>query len=380
MPYEFGTASSQHDILDKLRIFLLAQGFTIDMWADDVSSYYQASLSTAGKRLHAHKDDFHINLRSCVRAFPFQQYITSQEGSTSDCYAANRYYSEVTGLAVNMSTGFNGSLAWDKQPGAPVGSTGISYGGTLTVISGAVPSYRFVYFDSPRMLLISVEKATGVFVHALFCDLEKVGTYTGGQFFCGSAGCYFTDKTPACMSQDRPPNSVATSDFLTLQSTYGQAGYSKGAVRIVGEDGATSGTYLDWRPYEERNGGGSVFASCGPFFGYNTGFPSFHDSLANPTDVGQPTPEGMILCATPSEYNAIVPPVRIPILSKRATSQSAPQWAIAGYVPHLRLIRMDQFSPGEIISYGDDDWLLLPVLRKGTAGYTIGLAIKYDAA
>lgn len=377
MAYETGTASSQHDLLDRLRLFLIAQGFTINMWADDTSSFYQPSLSTAGKRLHANKGDFYINLRSCVRAFPFGQYGTGPENASSDCYANNRYYSEVTGIAINMSTGFDAGQSWSRQPGSPRGSTDLSYGGTLTVISGAVPSYRFFYFDSPRMLLVSVEKSPGVFVHALFCNLEKVGSFVGGQFFCGSGNCYFTDKTPACMSLSYPPSTYSMSDFLLNSNTQFSETHQKGAVRVVGEDGASAGSYLDWRGWNGYKNGGNVFACCGPFMSGNY-FAPYHDSNANPIDYSHVTTEGMILCATPSEYNAIVPLVRVPILSKRSTSMVTPQWAIAGYIPHIRLIRMDAFNVGEIISYGDDHWMVLPVLRKGVAGYTIGIAISHE--
>lgn len=376
MPYEFGTAVSQHDLLDKLRIFLLAQGFTINMWADDVYSYYQPALSTAGKRLHASKGGFYVNFRSCVRAFPFPYYQTT----STNCGSYTRYRSEVTGIVFNMSTGFDAGRMWAAQPGGPVYS-GYWYGGVLSVISGAVPSYRFFYFDNPRMLLVSVERAPGEFVHALACDLEKTGSYDGGQFFCGSCDGHLVDLYSECSVSTFES---AQSAFLLNVSTFGnEYRLARGGVRIVGEDGMVPGTDNDWRPMSMAQGGANnVFSCCGPYYAAlaYTSPAGYSDTLADPSEIACPATEGMILCATPSEYNAIVPPVRVPILAKRSSSNATPQWAIAGYVPHLRLIRMDQFSPGEIISYGEDHWLLLPVLRKGIGGYTIGLAVEYDAA
>lgn len=377
MHYETGTASSQHDLLDKLRTFLIAKGWTIDWWADDITYYYSRIITTGevGKRLHAHIGGLYVNFRSAVRAIIYEDYTTGSETNTGyECYIANaRYYSEVTGIGFNVSTGFNSSNRWDKQPGGPVTSAGKSYGGVLSYIGGAVPSYRFFYSDDATnpMLLVSVEKAPGVFVHALCCMLEKFGTYTGGAFFCGSGDYMYVPKTPLCKMN---PFENSPRDNFLVTGSGGESG--RGALRIVGEDGNAAGTYADWRVFDGTSlqQANNAWTCHGPITLNSYPWP-YHDTLKD-FNFLSPCTEGSILACSPSAYNVITPLVRVPIFVKRNKGSASFQGALAGYVPNMRLIRMDAYAVGEVVSYGADNWMLLPMNRKGIDGYTIGIAVK----
>lgn len=102
MAYQTGSYTDQNNALDLWRAFLLAQGWTINSFIDDGSSY--AGDTFTGKRLHVQKliegTTHYFNFRSCSnqRVFSYSQY------------------GNVTGICLNGSTGYSSGSSWDQQP------------------------------------------------------------------------------------------------------------------------------------------------------------------------------------------------------------------------------------------------------------------------
>uniref|UniRef100_A0A6M3L521 Putative structural protein n=1 Tax=viral metagenome TaxID=1070528 RepID=A0A6M3L521_9ZZZZ len=90
MAFETQAASSPNDLLDKVRLFLVANGWTQNGWAAVGSGY----------RLHIQKGNQYVNLRSATNEQPLDSNTAGY------------------GIAAYGSDGYDGGLAWSAQPGA----------------------------------------------------------------------------------------------------------------------------------------------------------------------------------------------------------------------------------------------------------------------
>jgi len=144
MAFSSGIATDQDDLLDKLRAFALAQGWTINSFANDTSTYDRDS--TSGKRLHISKNGMYFNMRSSDGANVFD---------VGTLINTNYWrYWRLYGIAVNGSTGYSGASSWENQPGAPqVSATGI--GTTVLGINNA--SVNYWLFSTTESLTMAVE-------------------------------------------------------------------------------------------------------------------------------------------------------------------------------------------------------------------------------
>lgn len=134
MAYQTGTANSPDDLLDKLRLFAAAQGWTVNAWTVDAGFH----------RLHLEKSGQWVNLHS------FADYI------------------EIIG-----STGYSAGSAWNAQPG-----TGTS--ARSNAMPGPYVAYHF--FAGTDTLYTAVESTPGIFKHLAFGMIEKTCTFTGGAY------------------------------------------------------------------------------------------------------------------------------------------------------------------------------------------------------
>lgn len=145
MAFSSGIATDQDDLLDKLRSFALGEGWTINSFINDTSTYNRAS--TSGKRLHISKNGMYFNFRSSDGANVFDAQTITGSSSFWDDW---RLY----GIAVNGSTGYSGASVWENQPGAPQrNARGI--GSTILGINNA--SVNYWLFSTTESLTMAVE-------------------------------------------------------------------------------------------------------------------------------------------------------------------------------------------------------------------------------
>lgn len=341
MPYQFGTANDQYDLLDKLRLFLIANGWTVNMYADDASSYFtrSGSASTQGKRLHMSRNGKFINFRASTRATVYSQYNNTTNAYTVD--GVSQYYSQHTGLAFYRSTGFDAAKSWDNQPGNASWSadTTKSMGAGCRLI-GAVPSYRFFLVNEPFMLFIAVEYEVGKFRNLLLCDLQKYGLFEGGELHAGPTGM-------------GTPNQTTYWDGVPLgENSPDSYGYEY-AVRAVGL-GASG---INWCTGARLT------------FGNLVGLP-----LQNHTEssfLGKRDFDFSMLACSPSNYTGIVPLVPLRI----ARNFNGTEVQLLGEVPGLKVARSG-YKTGDIITMGSDRWMIIPFQQALYAGF----AVPYDGA
>lgn len=163
-----GSAPNVLSLIDAIRVFAVANGWTNNLYATE----------GAGKRLHISKNGIFANFRACVNENP-NVYPT-----VTDVEGAGNYYA----LWLNLSTAFDENLAWYKQPNAPyylnnpqdVNSKIYEYAG-INSLSGAMNYFLFSFDNS---FIGVVETPAGYFHWFGFGNLAgKVGDWTGGEYF-----------------------------------------------------------------------------------------------------------------------------------------------------------------------------------------------------
>jgi len=192
MIYQSGTYSSMHDLLGTIKTFLQTNGWTINKWELDQQGYqsYTGLDYTGAMRLHIQKTAsdssvMYFNFKSVKRGIIFGDHLaqTSQING--------RYYSEIRGIGINGSTGYNAGEDWDEQPGYPVSKgTSKSIGACITELPGSSGTYSYYIFHSTDACVIVVQIGDNRFVYLAFGLLKKSGVYTGGQFYAGSSESY----------------------------------------------------------------------------------------------------------------------------------------------------------------------------------------------
>jgi len=351
MAYETGNATGVNDLIDKLRIFCVANGWTQNGWADDTKSYY-GTIGATGKRLHLSKNSFYVNLRSVPHNasnydMPFQLNITS--GSESD---PNQYYASQVrdGIAANISLGYDGGQFWDEQPNAIKDSysspkfTGVC----INQIMGAIPTYHFLAYGDYDMVAVIVEYPIGTFQFLVWGRIQTFGgsAWTGGEFVTASAGGYYTYNTymgyPFGYNHYRYPNfwmraevdASYTGKWYGASTSAGSVGYAGRRLRTSFFQPATAGAVTN--TLQSLN--------CWPYR------------------------------CSPSSFNGVAPFFPILITVERDSNLYSP----AGVVPYTRQVNITSIAAGEIIAFGADQWIVFPSYQKGsTRSLNSGVAFRY---
>ena len=350
MAYQTGTSTGPDDLLDKLRIWLLAAGWTVNLWDDDNSTYRTwTGLVGTGKRLHVQKTAgdstvMYFNLRSVNRGVVFGDHY-----GTSNQYGG-KYYSEITGLALNGSTGYNVANTWDKQPGY-MQSTGGSWGVAITELSlSAIPAYYF--FQDGDTVIVCVEYQSGKFQWLAFGLLEKQGAITGGQFLSGSLNGYNPSYQLLYASSGQ-------TKFFCRNRSGSSFDYGNGAVYFNADSVAA------WR----ANG---ALGSKDEGYYYYLHFPGLEPN-AGYTAGDWNTLNSFFISRAPNHYNALAPMVPIYVLSKRANGN----YSLLGWPKSIRMLNGYYYNPAEEYTLGSDVWMIFPEHSKtDTDGGNMSFAVK----
>lgn len=319
MAYETGAATSPIDLLDKLRLFCLANGWTTNLYAAG---------TTNTQRLHMQKgSDLFVNL------FATNNGTMPAINGTS---ATNSTYA----LAVNMSDGFNSANAWERQPGAPFGS---SYyrAGMMSQLTGAMPAYHFFAYADSSDVLVALEYSTGNYQ---FMGFGKLALYTasafGGQWFSGS--CAYADDN---YIETQGPDSSSQMELIPFR---------KG--------------WLDGSSYV------STFVRCN-VDSNDTWAGSAREIADSPTAlaaVGQAYYDESRRVYTPSSLGWQTVMLRQGVYINRADSSMSP----FGEIKHMRRLGIDNYLSGEEFTLGSDTWKVFPYRQKGGVTEQRGIAIR----
>jgi len=149
MAYETGIASDQHDLLDKLQVFAVANGWTLD------------EFSTVNKRLCIHKSTVFVQFRyDAVDAIALYQSLGYIDSST-----APGNHTDDSG---NGQTAAN-PITTDRR--------------INRIGNGPFNAYHF--FLGSTYIHVALEVSVGLYRHMSFGIIVKNGTWTGGEYCAG---------------------------------------------------------------------------------------------------------------------------------------------------------------------------------------------------
>jgi hypothetical protein len=307
--YQKGTATTLADLLTQLHTFAGANGWTSDQ------------LDTAGGSWALHKGNVFVSARWTV-ATPVAMSMHQALGYTGGNQPGT--HPNDSGNGYNATTSHVTTLLDDERHVSDIGN-------------GPFLSYHFFEQDSgPAYLHVGVEFATGAFRHLGFGNIEKVGTWTGGEYCYGHMMGGSTNHTPIDISESALLDGLYTATGMPMAATVhcegltGQPGAGKWGV-IGGTTTAVS-TGLDTAGIAReriRGGyrGGPVARSFGVFNG--------------------------------SSLTGLIPMYKIPIW--HAESVATTRRHLLGYLPDVRGINIRNFSAGEEVTVGADTYVMLPL-------------------
>jgi len=328
MAYQSGTVSSADNLLGTLAAFAVTNGWTQNMYQADGDGY----------RLHLNNGDCFANLRSSLLVGP--------DGDETD-----------PGVWVRASTGYNGTSAWDAQPGdsgafAYVGKTYTALGRNGTTLGLSWPmNYHAFSLTLPDVIVFVIEFQPGMFQWIMLGEVIKYGTWTGGGF--SSASCAYAWANLGFSGKHNTFSIGGASITRSYAPFYEQAG---GYYNESGNYNTNSMLHAEVD--------GQIWLKSGTYI--NGGVPDTKIVHAN-------TYSSPLNSRSPNVFNALG--VMTPFW---LFTQNSSDWTILGVLEHVRQLPIDNFSPGDIFTLGSNKWMVFPYFTK--YGYTgrYGWAIRYD--
>lgn len=309
MAYQTGTATSTANLLDTARAFLAANGWTVT-WRFQVAQ-------VTWRWLHVTKSGLFFNLWEQLSAF-------HSPGSPPPHNIFGAY-----------ATGYTAANDAGNQPGQ----------GAATGATGITPPYLAYHFfegvgASGPYFFCALEIGAGEFRHFGIGILNKIGTYTGGEFSCGVC---IDLRSPAIRAVDNGSNGTMFDDHSVLFSGMPLPGTD---IRCIE---ALSGSRVESR----ANAAAGFRLKCG-----NTGVAA--TAYGNLNHGG-----GAWLLdrfAGPIVALQVAPLIRPLCFAERTTNV----FSLIGDPPAFRFVKMTFLSPGDEVVLGSETWKCFPVVRKGS--------------
>jgi len=187
MAYETGVATSQHDLLDKLRIFLVANGWAQNKWAVEGSGY----------GLCVQKELVFANFRSVV----LDENILGHESVLP----------KSAGIFCNVSTGYAAGSVVLGQPGSPLTKGGYKYAMLMPTDTSNIEEYYFFTSGNNIDVVAKKNAATSGYYSMHVGEVsEKFGDFYHCSYFAGLTIPYsrFTIYKPFARTQYTDPTTA----------------------------------------------------------------------------------------------------------------------------------------------------------------------------
>lgn len=306
MAYETGTPSSIQDLVQKLFTFLTTIPTTV--WTQD-------QLDTTNKWATIH-------LGSC--------YVSFRWDATAQ-----------TDLAVYQSLGYTSGAPHLIATDSGNGDTTVPIDSTRRVnFTAAGPFTKYYFFASdaaPYYCHVVVEVSSGRFRHFGFGNLDKIGTWTGGEYAYG----HFWSQTTVQID-----NPAINGHTMLLDGALGTANL---AATVHLEGVGSMGVNDKWgvcgsglTPATDRAGNARCALAGGGragFWGYVMGW------------------------MTTARINAFKPLIPIPLIYVD-TSTAPDTWILLGHQPDVMMLNMKHYNAADEVTVGSDTWVVFPWVRK----------------
>jgi len=305
MAYETGTCTTQQDFLNKLQTFLASEGWTVDDW------------DTAEKELALHKSTVYVS---------FRWDATATTG----------------GISVHHALGFTGGAhpgyhLHDSGNGAKTGSPIVSQR-RLSRVGNAFQNYWI--FAGTTFCHVVLEYLPGLYRHLSFGILEKMGTWTGGEYAAGHV--WETDVNAI----DDPRDTRHTLLFDGANTNSFTEGATIHADGLPGEPSANTQFVVIWA------GGSSVGNDSD---GYARGY-----GIGGMRDGFYQNALGWIRANPNSGYVPLIP-IQVWYVPD---ATGVADWRLLGYTPDMRLVNIGNMVAAQEFTVGADTWKVFPWTRK----------------
>ncbi|AKJ30687.1 hypothetical protein [Caldimonas brevitalea] len=320
MAYLTGSATGPSQLLDALRVFATANGWTELRWG----------ASGPGQQLSLQNGTQFVHLRSAVNE------------------AARPGYGSVNGIFLTGSSAFEAAQPWNNQPGT-IRNTGnqIEVCGLYEV--GASSTYHLFALDAPALLLLVAEVTPGVYHHLAFGNLAKYGNYPGGAFVSGA---------------------FASDNYIYGGSSSGDYIFGHAQDRHPGLP------FNDYKHYGGNYVRGQVDGFDGWFSVCRTNPHTGKRAKSTWEDGTGGTRESLARywwAHTPNTLNGVAPMQPFYVFVERPDGYFSP----FGYTPHLRYMNIQHYTAAEPFAIGREEWMAFPGHSKngksGAHGYAVRL-------
>ena len=321
MSYQSGTVATATQLLDALRTFAVAQGWSELRWGAQGTGY----------QLSLQKGTRYVHLRS----------------ATAEALRSGA----VTGIALTASTGWDSGQPWNNQPGRIIDTYN---GGSVTAYSGlfnvsAANTYRLFGSSTPDQIMLVAEVSPGRFHHLAFGELEKFGAFNGGEWVRGG---YTRNRTDSGGSGGIFGGNFKKHPRLPLM----EFGVDTAAFVRAEVDAVAA-----W--YTLQGGSSPVTGKAARSI--------WRDALSTPYGVS--AAKGFLERA-PNTLNGVTPMLPWQIWVDRPSNMLSP----IGRTPHLRYLNITQYAAAEVFALGAEQWMAFPAHTKNGYSGVHGYAVRYQ--
>jgi hypothetical protein len=305
MAYETGSASDINDLLNKLRVFALAHGWTID--------YHGVRTNTAGV-----SQGNGLNALMLSKGGVYWGLLHTTSGGWGG-----------VGPWVNVSM-YAGP--WVPNGGGTDSQPNRSASATANKMVGPFVGYHFFGDPVRSYLHVVVEVSAGSYRHFGIGVFDQVGAAAVAAYTYASAP-YFANMSYA--------NDPGASDNIFPWCEYCSDSSVFGAMVRFDSDGL-SPRYLKLSRNESDA---------------NRAFGSFRNSSSGASSLIYAPMQ-----VAPSNLTGRAP--LFPAIVMASRNGSSTQRSIVGQPFDLRVLRINNITPGDVITIGSDQWRVFPVVRK----------------
>jgi len=318
MAYQTGTATSQEDLMNALSVFAAAQGWTVDI------------MSTTNDWLAMNNGSVFVQWRW-------------DNNAAIACFQSTAFTS--TGTAPGNHTGDDGCGTVDAS--APYNAA-ISSGRRITVGNGPYTAYHFFTDGTTKYIHVVLEYSPGLYRHFSFGTINKIGTWTGGQYQTG----FVVGANPGLVNSS---SHTLLWSGTTSGSTAADASVS-GAMRVEGMPNQTGA--MKWMLFTLQTStlgndraGNARIAAPGGFLGCNPWQEAYGFFRAD-------------------LLTGFLPLVKIPVWW-RDTAPAPDSIMLLGFIPDVFQIQMANLSPGQEFTIGANTYKVFPIFRKQTTSSSV---------